>query len=199
MTRHLVSWYRALSACSLLFGAACGSEPDEKHELTSDSLGCPPSATVSASPQTVLVAGIGVEVRLPRGYRRKVWEKPDPSRGVVEWWYENTPRRTVYLIVVSDTKTFTKPSDTVGLVSPVRCRIASGSGTANVLIHRTAGQYAGQVSLPFFTYIEWPVGNGGRMLRLNATATDSSGLAEQLGIARSLRITGVDTTSAAKP
>jgi hypothetical protein len=136
---------------------------------------------------------LGVAFSRPPSYRLKIWESSRLPFPTVEWWRDDGPQYTLSISLTRSGSDSARQEFLKNVTDAQECMLVGAGGPARALLYRSGRAYDGQGEpvVPYLLVAEWPTG-GGRVIHLVGASLDSLGRAEQLAIARTLRV--VDTT-----
>lgn len=131
---------------------------------------------------------VGVELKHSREYQRKHWEfKEDTLTAQVDFWRADGPKWNVRLTRMARL-------DSLRRLTPKRtpsasyCKLGTRSGLADAVVQRTTRSAGGDAWEPLFTVEAVLAMPDSSFVMFAGFAADSAGHAQQVAMARSLRI-----------
>jgi hypothetical protein len=185
MMRRLVS---SILVMSLVPACSGGASAQKQNGTLAPGDDCPAFVIDQGDWRSRANFSVGTEIVMPPSYEMMIWERrTDSSTRVVEFRRHTPPLSSVRLFEVShDSAQKLGPSP---IASAIRCTVQTRSGPASVVINGYNWPERQRATRPAFeVVIALRTQDSMRTVVMLASTMDSSGMKEQLAMARSLRL-----------
>jgi hypothetical protein len=135
----------------------------------------------------------GVEILHPANYERKLWENVSPGMPrSLEFWRDTPAWRVELTLLRADS---IRPFLAHRHARTLRCTMGTRSGDGSALLERVANTILATERDSFYSVrVRLPRSDGRTVIAFEGTSNDSAGHVEQIAIARSLRLVGLNAS-----